>query len=256
MSKGIHKVRKSIQQRKNKRLLGKVQQNAKTERLIRFPNDEEKHGFISNVEPSATKKRTAHSRIPSILMKAMISISLFFVVAIVMQSNQPYLHSAKVWTSNTLTNDFPFAQVHAWYTKNFGSPLGFEPKLPVSNADDSTFQLPVSGNVTEHFQSNGTGVYITPEDSEDIYAWEAGIIVFVGKKKATNKTVVIQHADGGKTTYGNMSDTDVHLYQHVRKNQQIGSFDIADEESAVFFSLEQENSFIDPIQVIKVDDQS
>lgn len=255
MSKGIHKVRKSIQQRKNKRLMRSVQQSEKTERLIRLPNDEEKHGYISNVEPYTPKKRPANSRIPSVLMKAMIAISLFFAVAIVMQSNQPYLNTAKTWTSHALTNDFPFAQVHAWYTDTFGSPLGFEPKLPVTNADDPSFQLPVGGNVTEHFQSNGTGVLITPEDSEDVHAWEAGIIVFVGKKKDTNKTIVIQHADGGKTTYGNMSATDVHLYQHVVKNQQIGSFDIADEEGSVFFSLERENSFIDPIQVIKVDDR-
>lgn len=254
MNRGIDKVRKSIQQRKSKRVVRPTTPQDKTENIIRLPNMEEKHGFLTNVEEAQSGKKAHISRLPVLVMKAMISVSLFFAVAIVMETKHPLLTSPKVWTSHVLTNDFPFAKVHAWYSETFGSPLGIEPKIPVTS-DDETFQLPVNGTVTEYFQSNGTGVFITPERSEDIQAWEAGIVTFVGKKSDTNKTIVVQHADGSKTTYGNMSSTDVHFYQHVTQNQQIGTFEHTEKGEPVFFSLEQDNLFVDPIQVIKVDDR-
>lgn len=256
MNKGVHQVRKSIQQRKNKRIVRPTNQENQTNHAIKLPTMEEKHGFVSNIEhySSSTRKKKKQARLPVTIMKAMVSVSLFFAVAIVMDSKHPILTTSKVWTSHALTNDFPFARVHAWYSEIFGSPLGLEPKVTPSE-NDEVFQLPVHGSVTEHFHSNGTGIYITPDASEKIHAWEAGIVTFVGKKKDTNKTIVVQHADGSKTTYGNMSDTDVHFYQHVVQNQQIGSFADTDDDTPVFFSLEQDDSYVDPIQVIKVDDR-
>lgn len=256
MNKGIQQVRKSIQQRKNKRIVRSTNQENQTNHAMKLPSMEEKHGFVSNIEPysSNSSKLKKPSRLPGAIMKAMVSVSLFFAVAIVMESNHPILTTPKVWTSHALTNDFPFARVHAWYSETFGSPLGLEPTIPSSDNND-LFQLPVHGNVTEHFHSNGTGIYITPDASETVHAWEAGIVTFVGKKKDTNKTIVVQHADGSKTTYGNMSDTDVHIYQHVVQSQPIGSFEATEDDSPVFFSLEQDDSYVDPIQVIKVDDR-
>lgn len=255
MSNGIHRVRKSIQQRKKKRIIRPTGQTNQSEQLIELPTDEEKHGFLPNIigAPSVSKKGPL--RMPVMLMKAMISVSLFFVIAIIMQSNHASLNSVKGWTSQALTDDFPFATVRAWYSDTFGSPLGLEPRLPAAHEDEETYELPVRGNVTEAFQANGRGIYITPEQSGPIYAWEDGIVVFVGKKQDTDTTIVVQHVDGGKTTYGNMSSTDVHLYQSVKKSEQLGTFDQEDASQTVFFSLEQDRLFIDPIQVIQVDDQ-
>lgn len=255
MSKGIDNVRKSIQQRKQKRMSRSLTKNEYPERLVRLPSDEEKHGYLPAIEPPASKNVSSTSRIPVFIMKAMISVSVFFIVAIVMQSNQSVLSTPKTWTKNAMVNEFPFATVYAWYSDTFGSPLGFEPKVSVTSTEEASFQLPVNGSVSEHFQTNGTGIYITPEESEDIHVWEDGIVTFVGKTKDTHKTIVVQHANGGKTTYGNVDATDVHAYQIVAKNQKIGSVDQTQEAVAMFFSLEQNELFVDPIQVIKVDDQ-
>ena len=254
MSKGIQQVRKSIQQRKNKRGVRAVHTPTQAAKSIKLPTMEEKHGFLANIEPSPSKKSPRRSRLAGFMMKGMLSVSLFFAIAIIMESNHSFLTTPKTWTSNALTNDFPFARVHAWYTETFGSPLGFTPKKPVAN-DEETHQLPVSGDVVEHFQSNGTGIYISPKNSEDIQAWESGIVTFVGKKKGLNQTIVIQHVDGSKTTYGNVSSTDVHVYEHVLQHETIGSFEHSKEDAPVFFSLEQDQTFVDPVRVIKVDDQ-
>lgn len=254
MSRGIQQVRKSIQQRKNKRGVRPIRTPTQEKNTIKLPTMEEKHGFLANIESSPSKKNPRQSRIAGFMMKGMLSVSLFFGVAIVMESNHSLLTTPKTWTSNVLTNDFPFARVHAWYTETFGSPLGFTPKEPVMK-DEESHQLPVSGDVTEHFQSNGTGIYISPKSSEDIQAWESGIVTFAGKKKGFNQTIIIQHVDGSKTTYGNVSSTDVHIYQYVRQHERIGTFEHSEGDSPVFFSLEQDQTFVDPIQVIKVDDQ-
>lgn len=254
MNKGIQQVRKSIQQRKNKRKIRAVHPTYQVKKSIPLPTMEEKHGFLAHIETSPSKKTFRQSRLAVFMMKGMLSVSLFFIVAIIMESNQPLFITPKTWTSNALTNDFPFARVHAWYTDTFGSPLGFTPKEPVGR-DVEIHQLPVSGDVTEPFQSNGTGIYISPHNSEDIQAWESGIVTFVGKKKGLHQTIMIQHVDGSKTTYGNVSSTDVHIYQHVQQHETIGSFDFSEGDAPVFFSLEQDQTFVDPIQVIKVDDQ-
>src|SRR5699024_12660373 len=61
-------------------------------------------------------------------------------------------------------------------------------------------------------------------------------------------SIIIQHVDGSKTTYGNVSSTDVHIYQYVRQHERIGTFEHSEGDSPVFFSLEQDQTFVDPIR--------
>src|SRR5690606_14987800 len=121
--------------------------------------------------------------------------------------------------------------------------------------DETPLALPVSGNVIETFQTNGKGITIAPTETTSVQALREGIVIFSGKKSETNKTIVIQHADKSTTTYGFLSSIDVHLYQIVDANQRIGEFNPTDANEVVYFSIEKNNEFVDPVQVIEVDDQ-
>lgn len=252
MDKGIQKVRKSILKRKKERYGGyKVNDSSARQVIPSFPQDEEKHGVYPNVAESLFAAKDVSRPITGFVLKGILSTMLFFGVALLWQTDASKLTEVKQWTSKALMEEFPFAKVHQWYQTTFGNPLAFSPESKQTNT--SQLALPVSGKITETFQSNGKGIKIAPGETTNISALREGIVIFTGKKN-TEKTVIIQHADGSKSTYGNLGEIDVHLYEYVGKNQQIGQFTPTENDETVYFSIEKNNEFVDPIQVIKVDD--
>src|SRR5699024_12808482 len=104
------------------------------------------------------------------------------------------------------------------------------------------------------FQDNCEDMIIESQEKIDISAMEEGVVIFAGNVKHTDQTVVIQHTNGSQTTYGHLESMEVHLYQFIESNQVIGQFTPSAENEWVYFSIKKDNQYIDPAQVIKVDD--
>lgn len=254
MDKGVKKVRQSIVQRKKMRGLN-AKEGSQKQILPAFPQEEEKHGYYPSFSDSTFNNDNKSKAASGIMLKGILSVLLFFGVALLWQTDSEMFQKPKEWTSGVLTKEFPFAKANLWYQETFGSPLAFTAQKTQTVAhSESPLALPVSGSVTESFQANGRGIMITPKEKADVTVVRDGVIVFVGKDRETNKTVVVQHSDGTKSTYGYLSDVDVHLYQFVNNNDRIGQFTPTAENEMVYFAIEKNNDFIDPIQVIKVDD--
>lgn len=252
MDKGVNKVRQSIVQRKKMRGLV-PKEGTKSQVLPSFPQEEEKHGYFPMFSDSTIQTTDKSKFISGFMLKGILSVFLFFGVALLWQTNSDLLLKPREWTSGILTEEFPFAKVNLWYQETFGSPLAFTAQSePVS--EEAQLALPVSGSVTESFQANGKGVMIAPEETAAVSVLQDGVIIFAGNDAETNKTVIVQHSDGSESTYGYLSDINVHLYQFVTSNQQIGQFTPAADSETVYFSIEKDNDYIDPVKVIKVDD--
>ncbi|WP_042223337.1 M23 family metallopeptidase [Oceanobacillus manasiensis] len=255
MNNGVKKVRQSINQRKKARGMSTAKEGAKRHVLPVFPQDEEKHGYMPIYDGQGAVGDKKNKVITAVLLKGILSIMLFFGVALIWETNAPQLQSTKEWTSGVLTEEFPFAKVNQWYQESFGTPLALPPNRDTSESvTEGALALPVSGNVTESFQANGTGIKIAPENTSAVSALHDGVVVFAGNDSNTNKTVKIQHADGSVSTYGELSDLNVHLYQFVKNNQAIGQFTPQPNSTTLYFSIEKGKDYIDPVQVIKVDD--
>src|SRR5690625_7408733 len=97
---------------------------------------------------------------------------------------------------------------------------------------------------------------ISPTEQAAVSALNDGVVVFSGNDRETNKTVVVPHADGSKTTYGYLSSIDGHLYQFIASGQQLGQFTPTEENETVYFSVEKDKKYVEPVQVINVDDNS
>lgn len=179
---------------------------------------------------------------------------LFLGAFLLFQTNHSLLEKPKDWTSHALKEEFPFARVYQWYEQTFGSPLAFSPQKEQVAVKQESLALPVTGNVTETFEENGSGIMITPKDAAPVLAWLDGVIIFAGNDRETEKTVIIQHADMSKSTYALLSSVDVHLYQFISAGDRIGTFNPTETEQTVYFSLEKNNEYVDPIRVINVDD--
>ncbi|MFS0672938.1 peptidoglycan DD-metalloendopeptidase family protein [Ornithinibacillus sp. 179-J 7C1 HS] len=254
MKKEIKDVRKSISERKKIRgVPTKAKSSTISTIMPSIPQDEEKHGFYPNFIDSQATDYSRSTTITNIILKGIFSIMLFFSIAIIWQNDAKIFDAPKEWTSNMLTEEFPFASVYKWYNETLGTPLGFSP----DNSDDSeevSLALPVSGNVIETFQVNGKGIMIAPTETTSVTALREGVVVFSGNKPDTDKTVVIQHADGSTSTYGFLSSIDVHLYQIINNHQRLGEFTPTEANEMVYFAIEKDNKYVDPVQVIEVDD--
>ncbi len=255
MKKDIKQIRKSINDRKKLRGIPSKTDRGKVSTIMpSLPQEEEKHGFYpSFIDPSVSNQSRSNT-ITGIIFKGIFSVMLFFSIAIIWQNDADIFEKPKQWTSNVLTEEFPFASVYQWYKDSFGTPLAFTPSKESENIEEAALALPVSGNVIETFQANGKGIMIAPNETTSVSALREGVVIFSGKKSDTNKTVVVQHADNTTTTYGFLSSIDVHLYQVVNSNQRIGEFNPTEANEMVYFAIEQNNEYVDPVQVVEVDD--
>lgn len=261
MSKGIDQVRRSIIKRRKLRKQTLEGQATKNDVLSSVP-EEEKHGYLptyfGDQQSGTTDTTLIEGKFNVILIKAVTALALFIGAYFILQTNHSSLEKSKEVTRNILTDELPFARVYLWYQETFGTPLAFVPPSTgtIKNIDGegNDIALPVNGTITTPFNDYDKGIFITPKDESDVTAWKDGVIIFAGNDRKTNKTVIIQHEDKSKTTYGNLSSTDVHLFQFVARNQMIGKTTPTDTEDVFYFSLQKNNEYIDPFQVIQVDD--
>ncbi|ASK63070.1 stage IV sporulation protein FA [Virgibacillus phasianinus] len=255
MNPRINKVRKSISARKRSRGISNSDSNKNS--FTPFPlEEEEKHGYFPIFTDSGTPKRNKSRLVSGFILKGILSSILFLGTALLLQTHSEVLQKPKIVASSLLTNEFPFAKVNQWYQDTLGEPLALTPKGDKEISKNSTLALPVSGNISESFQSNGEGVLISPDEPSAISVLREGVIIFAGNDPETNKTIVVQHADGSKSTYGFLSSMNVHLYEFVDDNQVIGKFVPSNASKSVYFAIEKNEEYVDPVQVIEVNDRS
>lgn len=253
MNKGLDKVRKSIIRRNKMRNL-QVNRSRVDKEIPIFPQVEEGHGFLSPHPDHVSRGKETSNMFSHLIIRGILSLMLFFGVFILFQSNNVLLAKPKIWTSHLLTEEFPFARIHQWYQQTFGTPLAFSPQSQQVVGKTESFALPVTGNITQTFEENGSGIMITPKEETPVLAWLDGVIIFAGNDRELEKTVIIQHSDMSKSTYALLSTVDVHLYQFIPAGERIGTFTPSATAETVYFSIEKDNEYIDPIRVINVDD--
>lgn len=253
MNPRVNKVRKSISARKKSR--GVTNSDSNKNSFSQFQiQEEEKHGYFPIFTDSSSSANLKNKMVAGFILKGILSSILFLGAALLFQANNEILDKPKTIASSLLTNEFPFAKVNQWYQQSFGAPLALTPKSNTEVPETSSLALPVSGDITQSFQTNGEGVLIAPDETSSITALNEGIIIFAGNDPETNKTIVIQHADGSTSTYGFLSSINVHLYEFVEGNQVIARFEPSENNKNVYFAIEKNDEFVDPVEVIEVDD--
>lgn len=253
MKKDVRDVRKSIAKRRKEKNMPEKPIPSKSF-VSSLPENEEKHGYLPFTPTVEGKKKPKEAFVASFMMKSILAAALFFGVAVINGTDLSWTETPKQWTSQALTEEFPFATVNKWYQDKFGSPLALTPKES-EQANGEAHSLPVSGTVSESFKANGEGIMITTDEKSEVAAMKEGTVIFAGNDSETNKTVIIQHADQSKSIYGHLSSINVHQYQSVSDNDIIGEFIPADNGSqTVYFAIQKDNEFIDPVQVMQVDE--
>lgn len=255
--RNIKEVRKNISKRKQQKRAQIVQAKIPYE----LPQEEEKHGYFPFSSSNSFGKKDGSFQVPAIMFKILLSAILFFATAIVLRTDLTALEKPKNWLYQAFTEEFNFAKVQGWYRENLGSPFAFlNDQKNVEHVTQDGFVLPVDGSISASFQETGKGVFIEVDDVKDmsVGAMRAGTVTFAGNKKDTGKTVMIQHEDRSYSIYGNLHELDVFPYQFVSKNDVIGTLKPEDNSktASLYFAVKENQTFVDPIKVIQVDDQN
>ncbi|MEQ6389626.1 M23 family metallopeptidase [Bacillaceae bacterium S4-13-58] len=255
MKRDVKLIRKSIEARRKKKYGLKKHSPSKLPPLVQ---EEERYGlypFSPSIEDS---KNTSPTPVP-FLFKLVLSGILFFSVAILLQLDDRFAGPQK-WVEYQLSEEFQFAAVNSWYKDTFGEPLAFLPiydeQESEENKDNSQIlAMPVTGTIGQTFQVNGEGILIQTNEKSFVKAMEEGTVVFAGNREDTGKTVIIQHSDNTKSYYGQLSSILVEQYQGINKNDAVG--EVIPQEGkthSFYFAIEKNKKFIDPLEVMKVDD--
>ncbi|CDQ18136.1 stage IV sporulation protein FA [Halobacillus karajensis] len=253
MKKNIRDVRKNIADRKKRKMHHK---GTSPPRAFSPPQDEEIHGFpplVTSPGDKGIKQNSQGKGTSHIGIQILFAALLFAVVALGKNSDVALVKAPGDWAVSQMQEEFPFAKVTAWYSDRFGEPL--EVIQPLEENGQEPLAMPVNGTVTTPFQNDGKGIVLTTEDGSPVKAVREGTVIFAGNDPDSGKTVVLQHNDGSKTTYGYLSTIDVHLYEHVQSQKDLGSVKAEEGQQAeFFFAIEKDNTFLDPAQVIKVNE--
>ncbi|MBD8069348.1 M23 family metallopeptidase [Bacillus sp. PS06] len=263
MSHRADEIRRRIAKRKRERLPSNLPEK-KREPSSFLVKDEEKFGHDHFPSFEGGSGNDAHPLFSKevFMFKILASVCIVLIVAILFKNGSANLDPARNFVSKTMENDFQFAAISTWYQEQFGNPLAFFPTPEEKDAETETaegektpqFAVPATGRVTESFQDNGQGVMVETGSNSAVEAMNSGTVTFAGTKDNLGKTIIIQHADGSQSWYGNLESIKVPLYTYVKAGDEVGKVtDTENEKGMFYFAIKQGETFIDPIQVIKFD---
>jgi stage IV sporulation protein FA len=264
MSHRADEIKRRIAKRKRERLPSNLP-GKKREPSSFLIKDEEKYGYdnFSSFEGGGSGENGHPLFQKEVFMfKILLSVCLVLIVAILFKNGSSNLDPARNFVSKAMENDFQFAAISTWYEEQFGNPLAFFPtsdgkETETADAEVATppeYAVPAIGTVTESFQDNGQGVMVETGSNSSVEAMNSGTVTFAGTRDNLGKTVIIQHADGSQTWYGNLESIKVPLYTYIKTGDEVGKVtDTENEKGMFYFAIKQGETFIDPIQVIKFD---
>jgi stage IV sporulation protein FA len=255
MGNRADEIRKRIAKRKR---MSNTASSSSLSRNMLLPADEERYGGerFSSYEGGPSEGGHPLFSKELFILKILGTSVLILCTAILFQNQVPGFDKARSYVQKTMTSEFQFAAVSAWYEDQFGKPLALLPSGKETSQPETTetaeYALPASGKVVENFKSNGQGIMVETGKGAKVEAMKGGRVIFAGKKDGLGQTVIIQHADKSESWYGSLNTIEVTQYEKVDKGKPVGT--VTDEEDAAtgefYFAIKKEDAFIDPIQVI------
>lgn len=226
--------------------------------------DEERYGFeklpTTNYFPPSDDPEQPTLKQSSFLGKLFIAASLFLFVTVIYRTELAQFTTVKSFITNSFTETFQFAAVADWYEEQFGKPLALLP-VKLDQGEDKShyaensdkYAVPTSGTVIKTFEKNGQGVLVETGVAAEVEVINEGIVRFAGVDDTHGKTVIIQHANKTETSYGNLDEINVNLFDFVKKGTVIGKVSENEDgtKGSFYFSIKQGGDFINPLQVIK-----
>ena len=171
-----------------------------------------------------------YKKLKKYISKILISIIFLLVSIIYIKLSD---NNKKFYENIFLENSISFTKVNDWYQKYFGN------VIPVPNVVDDT---PVFNEDLTYKDKTDylNGSLITVSNDYMVPVMQSGIVVFIGEKEGYNNTIIIQGIDGVDIWYGNIDNTNLNLYDYVKKGDLIGNV----KDNSLYLVFMKDNNYI------------
>ncbi len=171
-----------------------------------------------------------YKKIKKYISKILISIIFLLASIIYIKLSD---NNKKFYENIFLENSISFTKVNDWYQKYFGN------VIPVPNVVDDT---PVFNEDLTYKDKTDylNGSLITVSNDYMVPVMQSGIVVFIGEKEGYNNTIIIQGIDGVDIWYGNIDNTNLNLYDYVKKGDLIGNV----KDNSLYLVFMKDNNYI------------
>lgn len=176
-------------------------------------------------------KKKKESRFSKFLSKFLVFIIIVLSFLIAFKKNtelKDYIYK-KVFESN-----IGFVKINEIYKKYFGSsvPLKDNTKTQLVSAEKLEY---------ESIEDYKEGAKLIVKDNYLIPSLDSGLVIFVGDKEDFGKTIIIQRPDNIEVWYSNLENTNVKLYDYVKKGSNLGQV----KEKTLYISFYKDGKSID-----------
>ena len=148
----------------------------------------------------------------NLLSKTLVTVVLMLISLIFIKANKDFKTN---FYKQVYGTSFSFSNINNLYNKYVG-------KLDIVDrvvATEPVFNEKIEYKKKEKYKD---GVCLSVSNNYLVPLQESGIVVFIGKKEGYGNVVIIQRLDGIDQWYGNISNTDLKLYDYVKRGELLG----------------------------------
>lgn len=198
-----------------------------------------------------------------IWVKLILSAILFGLVWGIFHIDQPWADKGKQFVAQALTKDMEYQSLAAWYRSKFDGAPSFLPAFGIHKKEEAAkvdgrpvrYYTPVKGTLISSFTPSRQGVYVETATDAKAAAMDAGRILFAGSRDDTGYTVVLQHAGGFRTEYGNLKPAKWQESDWIKAGDVIGTVeeDPGTGKGRFYFAVMKDQRYVNPSDVVSFD---
>ncbi|MGU3473015.1 peptidoglycan DD-metalloendopeptidase family protein [Paenibacillus sp. D51F] len=199
-------------------------------------------------------------------VKLLLSAVLFGAVWGLFQLSGGAARQGQALVTEALTEQMDFTRLAGWYNQVFAGAPSFIPGFGIRDGEQTasvggtvkpeTVSPLEGGAVVKTFAESLGGVEMAGQAGGAVRAAEQGRVQVVSADDAKGPTIVIQHADGRTTYYGQLGEAGVQVNDWVTAGQVIGKMGSAAADGSLpllYFAVKDNDRYVDPAEVVPLD---
>ena len=144
--------------------------------------------------------------------KVLITIVVMLIILILIKSNSNF---KTIFYKKVYSDNISFTHFKNIYNKYIGDTKILDKVVKTETVFNETLEYKSKEKYLDGVKLSIDKNYLVPVS-------ESGIVVYIGEKEGYNNTVIIQRVDGIDEWYGNISNTNLKLYDYVKKGTLLG----------------------------------
>ncbi len=182
------------------------------------------------LEKLVHQKEKKSSRLIRFFNKILMAIFLGLVFLIVMEYSPKFKNFMH---EDVLNKNISFGFLGKLYNQYFGKIF--------PNNEEKTLEVFNEKINYQNKEKYGDGWKLTVSDNYLVPSINNGIVVFIGEKEGIGKVITIEQDDGITLTYGNISNSNLKLYDYVIKGKFLGEVN----GTTLYLTILKDNQYLD-----------